>query len=62
MEFYAMSPEKMKRVAGFGDSQPLPDLPPEAEENQRITVSLSLTQTLPEPTPAPAPSPGTGSN
>ncbi len=62
MEYYAMSPEKMKRVAGFGDSQPLPDLPPEAEENQRITVSLSLTQTLPEPTPAPAPSPGTGSN
>jgi chemotaxis protein MotB len=62
MEFYAMSPDKMKRVAGFGDSQPLPNLPPEAEENQRITVSLSLTQTIPEPTPAPAASPDTGSN
>jgi chemotaxis protein MotB len=62
MEYYAMSPEKMKRVAGFGDSQPLPDLPPEAEENQRITVSLSLTQTPPPPAPQASPSPANPSN
>jgi chemotaxis protein MotB len=61
LEYFAMSPDKMKRVAGFGDSQPLPNVPPDSEENQRITVSLSLTQSAPVPapsaTPAPAPAP-----
>jgi chemotaxis protein MotB len=49
MEYYAMSPDKMKRVAGFGDTEPLPNVPPDSEDNQRITVSLSLTQKIPEP-------------
>ena len=54
MEYYAMNPEKMKRIAGFGDSQPLPDIPSESEDNQRLTVSLSLTQSAPTPTPSPS--------
>ena len=54
MEYYAMAPEKMKRIAGFGDSQPLPNIPADSEDNQRITVSLSLTQSAPAPTPAPS--------
>jgi chemotaxis protein MotB len=55
MEYYAMTPEKMKRIAGCGDSQPLPNVPPDSEDNQRITVSLSLTQSAPPPPPAPGP-------
>jgi chemotaxis protein MotB len=55
MEYYAMTPEKMKRIAGCGDSQPLPNIPLDSEDHQRITVSLSLTQTAPAPTPAPSP-------
>lgn len=62
MEFYAMSPDKMQRVAGFGDTQPLPNLPAVSEDNQRITVSLSLTQTTPPPTPQASPVPTTPSN
>jgi chemotaxis protein MotB len=53
LEYYAMTPEKMKRIAGCGDSQPLPNVPVDSEDNQRITVSLSLTQSAPKPTPAP---------
>jgi chemotaxis protein MotB len=55
MEFYAMSPEKMKRVSGFGDTEPLPKISVDSEDNNRITVSLSLTQAA---TPTPTPSPG----
>jgi hypothetical protein len=50
-----MTPEKMKRIAGCGDSQPLPNVPPDSEDNQRITVSLSLTQSASKPTPSPGP-------
>jgi chemotaxis protein MotB len=42
MEFYAVDPKKIERVTGFGDTKPLPDLPPESESNQRITISLSV--------------------
>ena len=58
MEYYAMSPDKMKRVAGFGDSMPLPNVPTDSEDNQRISVSLSLTQKEPAPKPTPTPTPG----
>ena len=54
MEKYAMSSDKTKRVAGFGDTQPLPNLPTDSEDNNRMTVSLSLTQ-VPKPSPAPSP-------
>ena len=55
MEYYAMSPDKTKRVAGFGDTQPLPNVPTDSEDNNRMAVSLSLTQ-VPKPTPSPSPS------
>lgn len=58
MEYYAMAPDKTKRVTGFADSMPLPNTQPDAEENQRITVSLSLTQKPPAPS-APGASPST---
>jgi chemotaxis protein MotB len=58
MEKYAMSPDKTKSVAGFGDTQPLPNLPPDSRDNDRMTVSLSLTQ-VPKPTPSPSPAPAT---
>jgi chemotaxis protein MotB len=58
MEYYAMSPDKTKRVSGFGDTQPLPDVPSDSEDNNRMTVSLSLTQ-VPKPTPSPSPAPAT---
>jgi len=54
MEKYAMSSDKTKRVAGFGDTQPLPNVPTDSEDNNRMTVSLSLTQ-VPKPSPAPSP-------
>ena len=54
MEYYAMSPEKMKRIAGSGDSEPLANVPEDSEDNQRITVSLSLTQSAPTPSPSPS--------
>lgn len=62
MEYYAMSPNKTQRVAGFGDTQPLPNVPPDSEDNHRLTVSLSLTQTPPKPTPSPSPAADTGLN
>jgi chemotaxis protein MotB len=54
MEKYAMSSDKTKRVAGFGDTEPLPNVPNDSEGNNRMTVSLSLTQ-VPNPTPSPTP-------
>lgn len=44
LEFYAVNPSKMERVTGFGDTIPLPNQPPESENNQRIVISLSLQQ------------------
>jgi chemotaxis protein MotB len=58
MEKYAMSPDKTKSVAGFGDTQPLPNLPTDSRDNDRMTVSLSLTQ-VPKPAPSPSPAPAT---
>ena len=42
MEFYAVEPNKIERVTGYGDTRPLPNLPPESESNQRITISLNV--------------------
>ena len=56
MEYYAMAPSKTQRVSGLGDTEPLPNVPPDSEDNNRLTVSLSLTQ-FPNPTPTPSASP-----
>lgn len=42
LTYYAVEPSRFERVSGFGDSQPLKDLAPTAEKNQRIVLSLSL--------------------
>jgi chemotaxis protein MotB len=42
MEFYAVDPQKIERVTGYGDTKPLPNLPPDSESNQRITISLNV--------------------
>lgn len=42
LEHYAVNPSKIERVTGYADTKPLPNLPPDAEGNQRITVSLSV--------------------
>lgn len=39
---YAVDADLIERVSGFGDTRPLPYLPPEAEANQRVTISLRL--------------------
>lgn len=39
---YAVDADLIERVSGYGDTRPLPYLPPEAEANQRVTISLRL--------------------
>lgn len=56
MEYYAMAPSKTQRVSGLGDTEPLPNVPVDSEDNNRMTVSLSLTQ-FPNPAPTPSASP-----
>ena len=44
LERYAVDPKLIERVAGFGDTVPLPQTPPEADANERMTISLSAQQ------------------
>lgn len=39
---YAVDPAQIDHVTGYGDTRPIPGVPVESEENQRITLSLSL--------------------
>jgi chemotaxis protein MotB len=48
LEKYAVDPSKIARVAGYGDTQPLPNVAPNDEANARITVSLSLDNSGPQ--------------
>jgi chemotaxis protein MotB len=47
LEEYAVDPSKIARVAGYADTQPLPDTPPNSQANQRITLCLSLDNSNP---------------
>src|SRR5688572_4605032 len=40
--YYAVEPQLIERVTGYGDTKPLPNEPGSAESNQRITLSLAL--------------------
>jgi chemotaxis protein MotB len=55
---YAVSPELIRRVTGYGDTRPVPLEPPASESNQRVTISLSVSplraRGLPRAAPAPA--------
>ncbi|MGH7937016.1 MAG: OmpA/MotB family protein, partial [Bryobacteraceae bacterium] len=42
LEFYAVDPKEIERVSGYGETKPLPNLPPDSESNQRITISLNV--------------------
>jgi chemotaxis protein MotB len=37
-----VNPNQVFKVAGFGDTQPMPDQPPAAEANRRVTVMLKV--------------------
>lgn len=54
LEQYAVSTDKIERVTGYADTQPIPNQPPTAEANQRITVSLAINHAAPAPIPNPA--------
>jgi chemotaxis protein MotB len=40
--YYAVEPQLIERVTGYGDTKPLPSEAPADESNQRITLSLAL--------------------
>ena len=46
LERYGVHDSQFARVTGFGDTQPLPDLPPTSEENRRVAVFLRLPSPL----------------
>ncbi len=39
---YAVAPDMIDRISGYGDTRPVPGAAPTSESNQRITLSLSL--------------------
>lgn len=41
LEHFAVEPEKIERVTGYGSTNPLPNVEPNAPRNERITISLS---------------------
>jgi chemotaxis protein MotB len=42
LEHFAVDPERIERVTGYGDRKPIPNESAEADANDRITVSLSV--------------------
>lgn len=50
LQLYAVDPRLFERVAGYGDTVPLPNTPPEADANDRMTISLSAQQQSPKRT------------
>lgn len=40
--YYAVDPGLIERVTGYASTHPLPQQPPSAESNQRVTISLAL--------------------
>lgn len=42
LEYYRVNGQKFNRVTGFGSSDPLPELDPTSDSNDRVTISLVL--------------------
>jgi chemotaxis protein MotB len=42
LEHFAVDPEKIERVTGYGDTRPVPNQPATADANDRISLSLSV--------------------
>jgi chemotaxis protein MotB len=40
--YYAVDQSRFDRLSGFGSTQPLPNIPPTDDSNQRIVMSLSM--------------------
>jgi len=40
-----VSPVQIFKVSGFADTQPMPEFPPSAESNRRVTVMLKVIET-----------------
>jgi chemotaxis protein MotB len=59
--YYAVEPQLIDRVTGYGSTRPLPNGPPTDESNQRITLSLSLNRKDKSPAPKAVAPQGTGS-
>jgi len=55
---YAVAPELIRRVTGYGETRPVPLEPPASESNQRVAISLSVSplraRGLPRTAPAPS--------
>ena len=45
---YAVDDALIDRVTGYGDTKPIPGVPKDSDENQRITISLSLSSRPPQ--------------
>ncbi len=52
LQHYAVDGRLIERVAGYGDTAPLPNTAPESDSNERITISLSAQQQSPKRTAA----------
>jgi len=48
LEHYALSPDKVARVTGYGDRKTLEGIPPTDQQNQRVEISLEVTEAFPE--------------
>jgi chemotaxis protein MotB len=59
---FAVDPDMIERISGYGDTRPVPGQPPTAESNQRITLSLSLDPPTPLNPAAAAPAATTASD
>jgi len=47
LEYFAVNPKKIERVTGYGDTSPIPNTAPDAQQNERISISLSAEQDIP---------------
>lgn len=57
---YAVSPEQIRRVTGYGDTRPVPLEPSASESNQRVAISLSVSPLRARGAPRTAPPPARG--
>ena len=54
---YAVAPELIRRVTGYGETRPVPLEPPASESNQRVAISLSVSPLRARGVPRTAPAP-----
>jgi chemotaxis protein MotB len=57
LEHFAVNPQKIERVTGYGDTAPVNGAAPDFPRNERITISLSSQQDTPLESPSKKPKP-----